>query len=110
MESSPAMTKQESFILKKAKDSITFSDGQYQIAIPWKEHKLQIPDNYKVTLNRLEIWRRLLKSPQMHMAVYSEVITKYLEKNYIRKVEPSEKQPMQKMVFNYHILPYSNPM
>ena len=44
MESSPAMTKQESFLLKKAKESIkkakgsiTFSDGQYQIAIPWKE-------------------------------------------------------------------------
>ena len=31
------------------------------------------------------------------MAVaYSEVITKYVEKDYIRKVEPSEKQPMQK--------------
>ena len=31
------------------------------------------------------------------MAVaYYDVITKYLEKDYIRKVEPSEKQPMQK--------------
>ena len=31
------------------------------------------------------------------MAVaYSEVIRKYLEKDYIRKVETSEKQPMQK--------------
>ena len=28
MESPPAMTKQESFILKKAEESITFSDGQ----------------------------------------------------------------------------------
>ena len=31
------------------------------------------------------------------MAVpYTKVITKYLEKDYIRKVEPSKKQPMQK--------------
>ena len=96
MESSPVMTKQECFILKKAEESITFSDGQYQIAIPWKEDKLQLPDNYKVALNRLQnLERRLLKRPQMAV-VYNEVITKYLEKEYIRKVEPSEKQPMQK--------------
>ena len=42
MESSPAMTKQESFILKKAEESITFSDGQYQIAIPWKDDKYSV--------------------------------------------------------------------
>ena len=96
MESSPAMAKQESFILKKAEESIMFSDGQYQIAIPRKEDKLQLPDNYKVALNRLQnLERHLLKRPQMAVA-YNEVITKYLEKEYIRKVEPSEKQPMQK--------------
>ena len=30
------------------------------------------------------------------VVAYNEVITKYLEKEYIRKVEPSEKQPIQK--------------
>ena len=40
MKSSPAMTKQESLILKKAEESIAFSNGQYQIAIPWREDKL----------------------------------------------------------------------
>ena len=106
MESSQDMTKQESFVFKKAEESITFSDGQYQIAIPWKEDKLTLPDNYKVALNRLEnMERHLLKRPQMAVA-YSEVITKYLEKDYIRKVEPSEMQPMQNGI--YHISSYSN--
>ena len=96
MESVPAMNKQESLILEKAEKSITFSEGQYQIAIPWKENKLQLPDNYKMALNRLQnLERRLLKSPEMTVA-YSEVITKYLEKGYIRKIEPSEKKPMKK--------------
>ena len=53
MESVPAMSKQESLILEKAEKSITFSEGQYQIAIPWKEDKLQLPDNYIMALNRL---------------------------------------------------------
>ena len=35
------------FNFRKAEKSITFSEGQYQIAIPWKEDKLQLPDNYK---------------------------------------------------------------
>ena len=48
------MYQQESLILEKAEKSITFSEGQYQIAIPWKEDKLQLPDNYKMTLNRLQ--------------------------------------------------------
>ena len=79
---------QESLILEKAEKSITFSEGQYQIAIPWKEDKSQLLDNYKMALNRLQnLERHLLKSPEMTVA-YSEVITKYLEKGYIRKVEP----------------------
>ena len=73
MESSPAMTKQESFILKNTEESIMLSDGQYQIAIPWKEDKLQLPDNYKVALNRLQnLERCFLKRPQMVVA-YNEV-------------------------------------
>ena len=95
IERSPAITKQGSFIFIKAEKSITFSDGQYQIAIPWKGDKLQLPDNYKMALNRLQnLERCLLKSPQMAVA-YSKAITKYLEKDYIIMVEPSEKQPMQ---------------
>ena len=97
------MTKQESFILEKSEKSIIFSEGQYQIAIPWKEDKLQLPDNYKGALNRSRLQnleRHLLKSPQMALA-YSEVITKYLEKEYVRKVEPSERQPMKKWYLSH---------
>ena len=96
MESLPAMNKHVNLILEKAEKFITFSEGQYQIAILWKEDKLQLPNNYKMALNRLQnLERRLLKSLEMTVA-YSEVITKYLEKGYIRKVEPSEKEPMKK--------------
>ena len=91
MESVPAMNKQESLILEKAEKSITFNEG---LDIPWKEDKLQLPE---MALNRLQnLERCLLKSPAMTVAYYSEVITKYLEKGYyIRKVEPSEKEPMK---------------
>ena len=72
------------------------------MAIPWKKDELELPDNYKVALNRLQhLERCLLKSPQVEVA-YSEVITKYLKRiSYIKKFEPSEKQPIQNGI--YHI-------
>ena len=39
---------------------------------------------------------------------YSEVITKYLEKGYIRKVEPSEKEPMKKWYLPHFAIPKSD--
>ena len=94
MESVPTMNKQQTLILEKAEKSITFSEGQYQIAIPWKEDKLQL-HNYKVALNRLQkLEKCLLKSPEIAVG-YSKVITKYLEKDYIRNVEPSERNQLK---------------
>ena len=44
-----------------------------------------------------------MKSLQMAVT-YSEVITKYLVRNYIRKITPSEKQPMQNGIYIFAIL------
>ena len=72
-------------MFRKTEKSITFSKGQYQIAILWKENKFRLPDNYKMALNRLQnLGKRLLKSLVMTVA-YSEVITKYLEKGLYKK-------------------------
>ena len=96
IESLPVVTKEEKLVLEKAGKSIKFSEGQYQIAIPWKEEKLQLPNNFRMALQRLQsLERRLLKCPQT-AAAYSGVIANYLEKGYIRKVETSEEEPIEK--------------
>ena len=79
------MTKGERSILKKVKESVEFSDGHYQIAIPWKENQIQLPNNYKMAIQRLQ-------SPSTVVA-YSQVIERYLEKGYVRKVDQSEEEP-----------------
>ena len=50
--------KEEKLVLEKAGKSIKFSEGQYQIAIPWKEEKLQLPNNFKMALQRLQSLER----------------------------------------------------
>ena len=44
---------EEKMIVEKVERSIELSDGHYQVAIPWKEDKLSLPDNYKMAFQRL---------------------------------------------------------
>ena len=57
MESLPVVTKEEKSVLEKDGKSIKFSEGQYQIAIPWKEEKLQLPNNFRMALQRFKVWK-----------------------------------------------------
>jgi len=73
--------------MERAEKSVKFSGDHYQIAVSWKEEMLQLPDSFRIALNRLEnLERRLKKSPQTATA-YSEVIAKHLEKGYDRKLD-----------------------
>ena len=84
------MTKEERSIVNRVKESVEFSDGHYQITIPWKEIHLHLSNNYKMALQRLQGLE--LKSPSTAVA-YSQVIKRYLEKGYVRKVDQSEEEP-----------------
>ena len=89
--------KEERSILNEVKESVEFSDGHYQIAIPWKENQIWLPNNYKMALHAeiTSLEKRLLKSPSTAEA-YSQVIERYLEKGYVRKVDQSEEEPANK--------------
>lgn len=93
VESLPVLTIEEKMAMEEAERSIKFSNGQYQVSIPWKHNKLSLPDNYKMALQRLQnLEKRLVKIPEVATA-YSEIIEKYLEKGYVRKIGLCEEQP-----------------
>ena len=82
--------------LKQVEKSLKYVDGRYQVAIPWKEEDPKLPDNYGMALRRLcNTEKRLLKSPEIAEA-YSKNIMQYLEKGYIRKMDPAEEKPSRK--------------
>jgi len=43
----PFVSKDEQLLLERAGKSLRFIEGHYQIALPWKQEMLQLPDNYK---------------------------------------------------------------
>lgn len=86
------LSAEDNFILDKAQQSIKFIDGHYRIAIPWKEERVFLLNNYSMALRRLQnLEKRLEKIPGVAQA-YKENIETYLEKGYIRQVNSLEKQ------------------
>jgi len=53
IESLPVMREEERSILERVENSAMFINGHYQVAIPWKENRAQLPNNYKMALQRL---------------------------------------------------------
>ena len=79
--------------LEKVKSSMTFENGQYQLSIPWKNDKPDLPNNYSMTLRRLEnTEKRLNRSPEV-VTAYGDTIRKYIEKGNVGKVPEDEKVP-----------------
>lgn len=78
---------EEKIAMEKVKGSLKYNmkNQQYEVAIPWKDNLDEIPDNYKMAVQRLEnTEKRLLKNPQLAKS-YSDIIDQYLQKGYIKK-------------------------
>ncbi|XP_065941558.1 uncharacterized protein [Magallana gigas] len=83
---------EERSVYEKVKDSLKFVDDHYEVAIPWKEEKPDLPCNYDMALQRLEnTEKRLMKNPEVRDS-YSKTIEQYLEKGYIRKINQDEEK------------------
>ena len=90
------LTTDEKASLEKLEESIKYVDGRYQVAIPWKDDEPALPNNYEMALRRLlNTEKRLLKNPEIGEA-YTNNINQYLEKGYIRRLDPTEKSPLKK--------------
>ena len=86
----------EKAFLEKLEESIRHVNGRYQVAIPWKDDEPALPNNYEMALRRLlNTEKRLLKNPEIGEACAIN-INQYLEKGYIRRVDPTEKSPLRK--------------
>ena len=82
----PVMSSLDTSVLHKTEQSLTYSDGRYSVAIPWKESAPELYDNYQMALKRLEnTEKRLRKIPEV-AEIYEQTIEKYVEKGYVHKV------------------------
>ena len=55
--------------------------------IPWKGDRMVLPNNYLMALRRLQnLEKTLVKNPEMAKS-YQQIICRYLERGYIKKIE-----------------------
>ena len=86
-------TEEENEVLKKLKESISYTGNGYKVGVPWKEDKPVLPDNHHTALSRLCNTENKLKKNCALGTEYSQIIEAYVEKGYLRRVEPDEPLP-----------------
>lgn len=78
---------EEKIAHEKVKESLKFVDNHYEVAIPWKEEKPNLPCNYDMALQRLEKTEKRLARNQEVRDSYTKTIEQYKEKGYVRKID-----------------------
>ena len=61
-------------------------EGGYEIGLPWKKSKTELPTNYAMAANRLKSLERKLKSNPTLGAAYNDIISTYVQKGYVHQV------------------------
>lgn len=86
----PSHTEEEIMAMKVVEKSMKISEGRYEVKIPWKESKMEMPcSNKQVAENRLKNLEKRLKRDDWLRQAYVDVMNKYQDKGYIRKVDPT---------------------
>lgn len=87
------MTREEKITLGKTRLSLVHDGERYQLATPWKTDCSMLPNNCEMAkrcVRNTEM--RLIRQPLV-AEDYQRVITSYVEKGYIRKVQQNENEP-----------------
>jgi ribonuclease HI len=77
-------------VLQKANNAMVHNDGKYQVGIPWKEDAPTLPDDYDMAFRRLLSTEKKLSKDKSTAQAYDTIISKYVDKGYIRKVDSDE--------------------
>jgi len=86
-------TEEEKVALKKVSSSVRYNNGRYSVAVPWKEQRAQLPNNWKMAESRLLSTKRNLKKKEFVEKQYQKTIETCVEKGYLRKVPEAEAPP-----------------
>ena len=80
----------ESLVQTQFEDNVKFENGRYMVSLPWKETCIALPDNYELSLRRLNnLFKRLKRTPDLLMK-YDSVIREQLELGVVVPVGDGE--------------------
>ncbi|XP_064120251.1 uncharacterized protein LOC135224856 [Macrobrachium nipponense] len=94
------MSPEDKFVLEEFKNSINMVEGRYEVSLPWKVDKKQLPTNLALSRKRLNSTIHKLKQTNKYLEIYDQIIKEQLSLGFIETV-PEEDQNRT----NVHYLP-----
>ena len=68
-------------------ENISFEEGRYTVQLPFKKHHQPLPDNYELSLVRLNSLYRWLQREPALLKEYNSIILDQIENNIVEKVD-----------------------
>ena len=68
-------------------ENITFREGRYEVALPWKNPQPDLPNNYNLSLKRLRGLIECLKHDKKLLGEYDSVIKTQLQQGIVEPIE-----------------------
>ena len=84
----------ESSVYDHFENKIKFSDGRYEVSLPWKSERPILPDNYAISRKRLRSLYGKLKENSTLLAEYDSIIRDQEKRGIIERVSGEEKNPI----------------
>ena len=89
----PGIQKVKKTLYDDFASNIPFSQGHYQVALPWKEFNDTFPDHYQLGLEQLHgLLRRFRQNPAI-LEQYNHTIKEQLQRGIVEAVDETEPAP-----------------
>ena len=97
--SKTSMSQEDRRALDVMNESIKLEEGHYEMALPWRQHPPELPNNKSLAEHRLKLLkRRLTKDPLLH-GKYTEFVADLLRKGYAKRVHTTQLEQLSTPVW-----------
>ena len=87
------LSPEEKLAFDEVNESIGFDGKRYEVAVPWKHERLELPPNRQMAEKRLHKVEKKLMQDEKLAQTYQSVVDDYSSKGYIREVPEDEPKP-----------------
>jgi len=77
---------EEEDALRMFEKTTQYKNGRYEVELPWRPDKPELPDNYRIAKKRFEGLKRRLRSDVVMYHRYNEVVNDYLQQGIVEDV------------------------
>ena len=88
----PEKTKNDDRVMEHFINTVIQENGRYQVAWPWRNEEISLPENYELNYGRLKsLHKQLMKVPDM-LCKYENIIKEQHEKGIIERVDEKRRE------------------